>query len=149
MDMNKAFYLRKEDRNPQWLVVDADDKVLGRLATQVADMLRGKDQCMYTPHTDSGNYVVVINASKIRLTGKKWTDKEYIRHSGYIGNKKVQTAREVFKKDPTFLIKQAIKNMLPKNKLNRQVIKKLKVYAGAEHDHVAQSPKVVELKSAA
>ena len=81
MDMNKAFYLRKEDRNPQWLIVDAEDKVLGRLATQVADMLRGKDQCMYTPHTDSGNYVIVINASKIRLTGKKWTDKEYILHS--------------------------------------------------------------------
>ena len=143
MDMNKAFYLRKEDRNPQWNVIDAEGKVLGRLATQIADMLRGKDHCMYTPHTDSGDYVVVINASKIELTGKKWTDKEYIRHSGYIGNKKVQSARELFEKDPTALIKKAVKNMLPKNRLSRQVIKKLKVYAGAEHKHVAQSPKAV------
>ena len=147
MDMNKAFYLRKEDRNPQWLMIDANDKVLGRLATQVADMLRGKDQEIYTPHTDSGNYVVVINASKIRLTGKKWTDKEYVSYSGYIGNKKTQTAREIFKKDPTILIKKAIKNMLPKNRLSRQIIKKLKVYAGAEHEHIAQQPKLVALRS--
>ena len=143
MDMNKAFNLRKEDRNPQWFVIDAEGKVLGRLATQIADILRGKDQAMYTPHTDSGNYVIVKNAAKITLTGKKWKQKEYIRHSGYIGNKKVQTARELFEKDPAELIKKAVKNMLPKNRLSRQVFKKLKVYAGAEHSHVAQQPKTI------
>ena len=143
MDMNKAFNLRKEDRNPQWFVIDAEGKVLGRLATQIADILRGKDQAMYTPHTDSGNYVIVKNAAKITLTGKKWKQKEYIRHSGYIGNKKVQTARELFEKDPAELIKKAVKNMLPKNRLSRQFFKKLKVYAGAEHSHVAQQPKTI------
>lgn len=149
MDMNKAFNLRKEDRNPQWHIIDAEGKVLGRLATQIADVLRGKDCAMYTPHTDSGDYVVVINAAKIVLTGKKWEDKEYISHSGYIGNRKVKSAREVFEKDPTDLIKKAVKNMLPKNKLNRQVFKKLKVYAGTEHGHVAQNPQPMACKSPA
>jgi large subunit ribosomal protein L13 len=149
MDMNKAFYLRKEDQNPQWFIIDANDKVLGRLATQVADILRGKDDCMYTPHSDSGDYVIVINAEKIKLTGKKWTDKEYERYTGYIGNKKFQTAREVLKKDATLLIKRAVKNMLPKNRLSRQIFKKLKVYTGSQHDHIAQQPKLIELRSAA
>ena len=147
--MNKAFYLRKEDQNPQWFVIDATDKVLGRLATQVADMIRGKDDCMYTPHSDSGDYVVIINAEKIKLTGKKWTDKEYERYTGYIGNKKFQTAQEVLKKDATLLIKRAVKNMLPKNRLSRQIFKKMKVYIGSQHDHIAQQPKLIELRSAA
>lgn len=141
MDMNKAFNLRKEDRAPQWHTIDAEGKVLGRLATQIADVLRGKDKAGYTPQTDCGDYVVVLNAAKIVLTGKKWEDKEYISHSGYIGNRKVKSALDIFKKDPTDLIKKAVKNMLPKNKLNRQVFKKLKVYVGTEHDHVAQNPK--------
>ena len=143
MDMNKAFYLRKEDRNPQWRVMDAQDRVLGRLAVEIADTLRGKNQAMYTPHTDSGDYVVVVNASKIVLTGNKWNDKEYVSHSGWIGNRKVLSAKELFAKDPTQLIKKAVKNMLPKNKLSRQIIKKLKVYAGAEHKHIAQTPLIV------
>lgn len=138
MDMNKTFYLRKEDRNPQWRVFDASGQVLGRLATQIADTLRGKNQAMFTPHTDSGDYVVVINAKDIVLTGNKWNDKEYVSHSGWMSGKKVLTAKEVFAKDPTTLIKKAVKNMLPKNRLSRQIIKKLKVYAGSEHKHTAQ-----------
>jgi len=138
MDMNKAFYLRKEDRNPQWRVMDAQGKSLGRLAVEVANALRGKDQAMYTPHTDSGDYVVVVNASAIVLTGDKWNDKEYISHSGYLGNRRVLTAKQLFEKDPTALITKAVKLMLPKNTLNKHILKKLKVYAGAEHKHLAQ-----------
>jgi len=138
MDMNKAFYLRKEDRNPQWRVMNAQGESLGRLAVKIANALRGKDQAMYTPHTDSGDYVVVINASEIVLTGNKWNDKEYISHSGYLGNRKVLTAKQVFEKDPTLMIIKAVKLMLPKNTLNKQILKKLKVYTGAEHPHIAQ-----------
>ena len=138
MDMNKAFYLRKEDRNPQWRVIDAQGKSLGRLAAEVANVLRGKDQAMYTPHTDSGDYVVVINAAGIVLTGNKWNDKEYVSHSGYLGNRKVLTAKQMFQKDPTSIITHAVKLMLPKNTLNKAILKKLKVYAGADHKHEAQ-----------
>ncbi len=139
MDMNKAFYLRKEDRDPKWHVIDADGKVLGRLATQIADMLRGKDKPEYTPHTDGGDYVVVINAKKIKLTGDKWEGKIYDRYTGYIGGYRTRTAKEMREKDPTAIITLAVKRMLPKNKLNREIIKKLKVYAGKEHPHAAQA----------
>ena len=138
MDMNKAFFLRKEDSNAQWRVIDAKGKVLGRLATEIADILRGKDQTVFTPHTDSGDYVVVINASGIKLTGNKWEDKEYITVSGYMSGKKVKSAREVFDRDPTRLIEYAVKRMLPKNRLSRSVFKKLKVYATDKHPHKAQ-----------
>lgn len=138
MDMNKAFYLRKEDRNPQWRVMDASGQSLGRLAVKIADALRGKDQAMYTPHTDSGDYVVVINFSQIVLTGEKWNDKEYVSHSGYLGNRKVLKAKELFVKDPSALLIRAVKLMLPKNTLNKQILKKLKVYSGVDHPHIAQ-----------
>lgn len=138
MDMNRAFFLRKEDTNAQWRVIDAKGKVLGRLATEIADVLRGKDQAVFTPHTDSGDYVVVINASEIKLTGNKWEDKEYITVSGYIGGKKVKSAREVYDRNPARLIEYAVKRMLPKNRLSRSIFKKLKVYAGAQHPHKAQ-----------
>lgn len=141
MDMNKAFFLRKEDVNPQWRVIDAKGKVLGRLATQIAEILRGKDHSTYTPHTDSGDYVVVINASEIVLTGNKWEDKEYTSYSGYVGNKKFKSAREVFQKDPARLIEAAVKRMLPnqaKSKLSKQILGKLKVYAKSVHPHIAQ-----------
>ncbi|MBV8661425.1 MAG: 50S ribosomal protein L13 [Candidatus Dependentiae bacterium] len=138
MDMNKAFYLRKEDRNPQWRVMDATGQSLGRLAARIANVLRGKDQAMYTPHTDSGDYVVVINFANIVLTGEKWTDKEYVSHSGYLGNRKVLSAKQLFAKDPSALLIKAVKLMLPKNNLSKQVIKKLKIYNGAEHGHIAQ-----------
>jgi large subunit ribosomal protein L13 len=138
MDMNKAFYLRKEDRNPQWRVMDATGQSLGRLAVKIADALRGKDQAMYTPHTDSGDYVVVINFAHIVLTGAKWDDKEYISHSGYLGNRRVLKAKELFAKDPSALLIRAVKLMLPKNTLNKQILKKLKVYTGVDHPHIAQ-----------
>ena len=138
MDMNRAFYLRKEDRNPQWKVMDATGQSLGRLATQIADTLRGKNQAMYTPHTDSGDYVVVLNAANVVLTGNKWEDKEYVRHSGYLGNRRVLTAKQMKQKDVTEIIKHAVKLMLPKNNLSKQILKKLKVYAGSEHPHQAQ-----------
>ncbi len=138
MDMNKAFYLRKEDRNPQWRVMDATGQSLGRLAVKIADALRGKDQAMYTPHTDSGDYIVVINLAKIVLTGNKWNDKEYVSHSGYLGNRKVLKAKELYAKDPSAILIKAVKLMLPKNNLSKQILKKLKVYTGAEHPHIAQ-----------
>lgn len=141
MNMNKSFVLKKEDRNPQWRLIDAEGKVLGRLATHIADALRGKDKPTYTPHTDSGDYVVVINADKVVLTGKKWEDKEYVRYSGWISGKKVATAQEMKEKHPTAIIEMAVKGMLPKNKLSREVIKKLKVYTGTEHPHKAQIKK--------
>ena len=139
MDMNKSFVLRKEDRSPEWHVIDASGKVLGRLATHVADVLRGKDRPEYTPHTDSGDYVVIINCDKIVLTGNKWKDKIYRSYSGWRSGLKERSAREVFEKDPTRIIRAAVKGMLPKNKLNRQIIKKLKIYVGSEHPHKAQA----------
>lgn len=138
MDMNRAFYLRKEDRNPQWIVIDAAGQSVGRLAVKIADTLRGKNDPMYTPHTDSGNYVVVINATQVVFTGDKWNDKEYVSHSGYLGNRKVIVAKDLMKKDPTAIIHHAVKLMLPKNNLSKQSLKKLKIYAGAEHRHQAQ-----------
>ncbi len=144
-DMNKTFFLRKEDRAPQWWILDAQDLVLGRIATHIADILRGKNKPEYTPHTDTGDYVVVINAEKIKLTGNKLEDKEYDRYSGWMGGYKVTTAGEILKKHPERLIEYAVKGMLPKNKLSRQVIKKLKVYAGTDHPHVAQGPAVLKL----
>ncbi len=141
MNMNRSFTLRKEDRKPQWRVIDAQGKILGRLATQIADILRGKDKPYYTPHTDSGDYVVVINAEKVVLSGSKLKDKEYVSYSGWIGGKKVKTAREIMEKHPTRIIEYAVHGMLPKNKLNREIIKKLKIYAGEEHPHKAQIEK--------
>jgi len=138
MSMNKTFFLRKEDCKPKWLVIDASDKILGRLATQVADLLRGKGKAEFTPHTNCGDYVVIINCEKIKLTGNKWKDKVYKTYSGWRGGLKEKTAEEVFEKDPTKIIRLAVKRMLPKNKLSNEVIKRLKVYEGGEHPHTAQ-----------
>lgn len=138
MDMNRSFFQRKEDRAPQWRVIDANGKVLGRLATQIADALRGKDKASYTPHTDCGDYIVVLNADKIVLTGRKMVQKEYIRYSGWQGGKKVTAAKDLLKKHPTDLVYLAVKRMLPKNRLSNQIIKKLKLYVGSEHPHQAQ-----------
>ena len=136
--MNKAFFLPKEARNPQWLLIDAEGLVLGRLATQIANILRGKNKPYYTPHTDSGDYVVVINADKVLLTGNKLKNKIYDRYTGWMGGYKVQTAQEVLEKTPTKILELAVKRMLPKNKLSNQIIKKLKAYAGPDHPHAAQ-----------
>ena len=123
-----------------WYVVDAEGKTLGRLATEVADTLRGKRKPAYTPHVDTGDFVIVINAAKIRLTGKKWTDKMYSHHTGYPGGLKRLTAEKQHAKDPTFIVREAVWGMIPKTKLGKAQIKKLKVYAGAEHPDQAQRP---------
>lgn len=138
MDMNKAFLMKKEDRSPRWKLIDAKGKTVGRLATMIADTLRGKDKAEYTPHTDAGDYVVVINAAEVVFTGNKWEDKIYDRHTGWMGGYKEVAAKDMLKKHPERILEAAVKGMLPKNKLNRQVIKKLKIYAGAEHPHKAQ-----------
>ena len=123
-----------------WFVIDAEDQILGRLATRIATALRGKHKPTFTPHVDTGDYVVVINAEKIKLTGNKLQAKEYYRYSGYVGGLKVKTAGQLLEQAPERIILQAVKGMLPKNRLSREVIKKLKVYAGAEHPHGGQQP---------
>jgi large subunit ribosomal protein L13 len=146
MDMNKAFYPRKEDVSFNWCHIDAEGKVLGRLATFIADRLRGKDKAHFTPHTDCGDYVVITNAAKIVLSGDKWEDKEYVTVSGWQGGKKETAAKHLHAKHPTQLVELAVKRMLPKNKLSRQIIKKLKIYAGSEHPHQAQNPETLEVE---
>ena len=129
----------------QWVVIDATDEVLGRLASQVAKILRGKNKPSYTPHVDCGDYVIVINADKVKLTGKKMTDKVYTRHTGVQGGQRVATPADYLAKKPTFLIEKAVKGMLPKTRLGEAIMKNLKVYAGAEHPHAAQNPKAIKL----
>lgn len=141
MDMNRAFFLRKEDRKPRWRVIDATGKTLGRLVTEVTDILRGKHDPLYTPNTDAGEYVVIVNAAKIYVTGKKLDQKTYERYTGYIGNMKVTTLKEMLKKRPESVIEHAVKGMLPKNRLSRYQLRKLRVYAGADHEHQAQIAK--------
>jgi len=124
-----------------WLVVDLDGQVLGRAASLIARVLRGKHKAIYTPSVDAGDFVVVVNAEKIKLTGNKLSDKMYHRHTGYPGGLRSQTAATMLEKKPEDVIRKAVKGMLPKNKLGRQMLKKLKVYAGPEHPHQAQQPK--------
>lgn len=139
--MKKYTYSAKTTDNPgKWWIVDADGAVLGRLATQVAARLRGKHNPMFTPHADTGDSVVVINAAKIKLSGDKPDKKFYYRHSGYMGGLKSITARKLMETKPEELILHAVKGMLPKNRLGRKLFKKLKVYGGAEHPHAAQQP---------
>lgn len=138
MDMNKSFVLKKEHAQPKWHAVDASGKVLGRLATEVATILRGKHTAQYTPHTDSGDYVIVLNCDKIELTGNKWEGKTYATYSGWRGGRKNTPAEELYKKDPTRLLFLAVRGMLPKNRLSRKIIKKLKLYTGNKHPHQAQ-----------
>jgi large subunit ribosomal protein L13 len=136
---------KKEDVSRNWYLVDAENKVLGRLATELAKILRGKNKPTFTPHVDTGDYVIVVNADKVSLTGKKWKDKVYYRHSGYPGGIKSITADNLRTKRPEDLIRLAVKGMLPKNRLGRKLFKKLKVYAGTEHPHQAQQPKQIEI----
>ncbi len=138
LNMNKSFLLRVEDSKPSWHVIDAEGQILGRLATQIADLLRGKGKPTYTPHTVSGDYVVVINAEKIVLSGNKMENKIYTTVSGWVGGKKELTARQVFVKDPTRILGHAVKGMLPDNKMSNKIIKNLKLYVGADHPHKAQ-----------
>jgi len=128
-----------------WLVIDADSMVLGRMASEVAKRLRGKHKANYTPHVVCGDNVIVINADKIKLTGKKWTDKVYVRHTGYPGGQRFQTANEAMAKSSTLLVERAVKGMLPKNKIGSELFRNLYVYEGAEHPHEAQQPKEFKL----
>ena len=132
---------KKEDVTRDWYLVDVDNKVLGRVATQIANVLRGKNKPTFTPSVDTGDFVVVVNAAKIALTGKKFADKTYYAHSGYVGGLKEISAGKLIDKKPEDLIKKAVKGMLPKNKLARHMLKKLKIYAGEAHPHAAQQPK--------
>jgi large subunit ribosomal protein L13 len=136
----KTYDAKKGEVDRAWHVVDAESKVLGRLATRVADVLRGKHKPIFTPYVDAGDFVVVINAEKVHLTGTKMENKKYYRHSGYPGGLKVTTPAELLRKNPEAIIMNAVKGMLPKTKLGRQQLKKLKVYAGKDHPHQAQQP---------
>ena len=137
----KTFSLKKENIERQWYVVDASDKVLGRLSTKIADRIRGKDKPTFTPHTDGGDYVIVINAEKIKVTGAKYTDKKYYTHSLYPGGLKTKTFREMNEKFPERIIEEAVKGMLPKNKLGREISKHIRIYKDTNHGHEAQQPK--------
>ncbi len=133
------------DSNKDWYVIDATDVVLGRLASKVAHMLKGKHKPQYQPHTDEGDYIIVINAKKIKVTGNKLSDKIYYKHTGYIGNMKETPLGKMLDKKPDFVIKNAVKGMLPKNPLGRSMIKKLKVYESGTHGHGAQKPTALEV----
>ena len=137
----------KETVTKQWYVVDAEGEILGRLASKVAYVLRGKHKPEYTPHVDCGDNVIIINAEKVVLTGKKLTDKEYIRHSGYPGGQKAETPVEMLEKHPERIIEHAIKGMLPKNRLGSELFRNLKVYVGSEHKHEAQNPTKLDLNT--
>lgn len=143
--MVKTFVPKKDDIEREWYLIDAKDKTLGRLASKIATILMGKHKPYYTPHLDCGDFVVVINADKIRLTGSKLEKKIYWWHTGYFGGIKSRTAKEMLQRKPEFLLYHAVKGMLPKNNLARKMIKKLKVYRGESHPHVAQKPKKIEI----
>ena len=147
MDHNsfKTYSAKVGEIDQVWHIVDAENLVVGRLASKVAAVLRGKHKPTYTPHIDTGDFVVVVNADKARFTGAKETDKKYFRHSGYPGGVTIITPKDVRVKKPTFIIENAVKGMLPKNRLGRQMLKKLKVYAGPEHPHEAQQPEPLTL----
>ena len=141
----KTISANKETVNKEWLLVDAKDETLGRLASKVAKLIRGKHKVNYTPHVDCGDNVVVINAEKIQFTGNKWRDKIYTRHTGYPGGQRFTTAEELLAKKPEAIIEKAVRGMLPKNRLGRALFNNLYVYTGGEHDQVAQKPKEIKL----
>jgi len=139
-----TYSAKKGEVERSWYIIDAENKVLGRIATKIAAILRGKHKPVFTPHMDTGDFVVVINAKKVHLTGRKLDNKIYYRHTGYPGGLKSMTAEEMLKKKPENIIKLAVRGMLPKNKLGRKQLTKLKVYSGSNHPHKAQTPKVLE-----
>lgn len=143
--LNKTFVAKPHEVERKWYVVDAEGKTLGRLASQIAAILRGKHKPIYTPHVDCGDFVIVVNADKVKLTGKKLKEKVYYRHSGYPGGLKSITAEKLLEKKPERVIELAVWGMLPHNRLGRKMYKKLKVYAGPEHPHAAQKPEPLEL----
>ena len=142
----KTYSAKPGEVTREWYLVDAEGKTLGRLATQIADTLRGKQKPQFTPHVDTGDFVIVVNAEKIQVTGNKLDQKRYYRHSGYPGGLRSRTLREQLERRPTEVLRVAVKGMLPKNRLARQQITKLKIYAGPEHPHEAQNPKPLETR---
>jgi len=141
----KTYQAKKEELDHQWYLVNAEGKVLGRLATELAKILRGKNKPSFTPHVDTGDFVIVVNAEKVVLTGKKMKDKIYYHHTGYPGGLKEVNAEKLLAKKPTEILRIAVKGMLPKNSLSRQVLRKLKIYAGPNHPHEAQKPVVIQI----
>jgi large subunit ribosomal protein L13 len=143
----KTYVANSNDRQRDWLIVDATGLTLGRLSTRIADALRGKRKPEYTPHVDTGDFVIVVNAEKVAVTGNKRADKKYYRHSGYPGGLKVRTLEEQLERRPEEVIRHAVKGMLPRNRLARKQITKLKIFAGPDHPHIAQKPQPMELES--
>lgn len=143
----KTISANKATVDKEWVIVDAEGQVLGRLASKVAKIIRGKHKPSFTPHVDGGDNVIVINAEKVVLTGNKMSDKIYLRHTGYPGGQRKQTANDILVKYPERLVEKAVKGMLPKNRLGRQIYGNLKVYVGPEHNHEAQQPKVIDLST--
>ncbi|MCD8287524.1 MAG: 50S ribosomal protein L13 [Porphyromonadaceae bacterium] len=143
----KTISANKETVQKEWVVVDASGQVLGRIATKIAKLLRGKYKPNFTPHVDCGDNVIVINAEKVVLTGKKWNDRTYIRFTGYPGGQRMYTPADLMKKGPRFLVEKVVKGMLPKNRLGSQMMRNLHVYAGSEHPHEAQQPKVIDINT--
>ncbi len=141
----KTFLAKKETVERKWYVIDAKDQVLGRLSVKIANILRGRNKPTYTPHVDTGDFVVVINADRIALTGKKEEQKSYMFYSGYVGGEKHLSVAQMQERQPDFVVKHAVKGMLPKNRLARKMLTKLKVYAGESHPHEAQNPELVSL----
>jgi large subunit ribosomal protein L13 len=141
----KTFVAKEREVDRKWYLVDAEDKILGRLATQIATRLRGKHKPEFTPHADTGDFIVVVNAEKIALSGKKWDKKIYYRHSGYIGGLKEITARKLLEKKPEDVLRFAVRGMLPKNSLGRRQLKKLKIYVGPNNPHEAQQLEALEI----
>jgi len=143
----KTISANKETATKEWVLVDAENQILGRLASKVAKMIRGKHKANYTPHVDCGDNVIVINADKIQLSGAKWDQKEYVRHTGYPGGQRFTSAKQMMAKKPTAMIEIAVKGMLPKNRLGRALFGNLHVYAGSEHPHQAQQPQQINLNT--
>jgi len=141
----KTVSANKATVNKEWVIVDAQNEVVGRLCTRIAMALRGKHKPNYTPHVDCGDNVIVINADKVRFTGKKWSEKEYVRHTGYPGGQRITIAQELMRKNPIAVVEKAVKGMLPKNKLGAALYRNLHVYAGTEHPHSAQQPQTINL----
>ncbi|MCK5723558.1 MAG: 50S ribosomal protein L13 [Gammaproteobacteria bacterium] len=141
----KTYVAKEQEISKKWYLVDAKDRVLGRLATQIAMRLRGKHKPIFTPHADTGDFIVVINANKVMLTGRKWDKKIYYRHTGYIGGLKEITAKKLLEKKPEDILRFAVRGMLPKNSLGRRQMKKLKIYSGSEHPHEAQQLEKLEI----
>jgi len=138
-------FIKTEDADKKWFVIDATDQVLGRLATKAASVIRGKNKAIFTPNMDTGDFVIVINAGKVKMTGKRELQKTYFRHSGYPGGARTSSYAEMMEKRPEFVIEKAVKGMLPKNRLGRKLVTKLKVYAGADHPHAAQQPEALSV----